>query len=52
METKNKTIIGHIGVIGPKRISRRKKMRVLSIEERERLIQQAKSAYEIRINPA
>ena len=50
MEKKEKTIIGHIGVIGPKRIACRKRHRVLSVEEREKLIAQAKTAYEIRIN--
>ncbi|MBR6843078.1 MAG: hypothetical protein IKM77_12375 [Prevotella sp.] len=42
-------IIGHIGVIGPKTLTRRKKKRVLSEEEKERLIAQAKAAYEICI---
>ena len=50
MEKKEKTVIGHIGVIGPKKITCRKRRRVLSLEEREKLIAQAKSAYEIRIN--
>ena len=50
MEKKEKTIIGHIGVIGPKRIACRTRHRVLSVEEREKLIAQAKTAYEIRIN--
>ena len=52
MEKKEKTIIGHIGVVGPKRVTRRKKQRVLTTEEREKLIAQAKTAYEIRIDPA
>ena len=52
MEKKEKTIIGHIGVVGPKRLTRRKKQRVLTAEEREKLIAQAKTAYEIRIDPA
>ena len=52
MEKKERTIIGHIGVVGPQRLTRRKKQRVLSTEERERLVAQAKTAYEIRINPA
>lgn len=52
MEKKEKTIIGHIGVVGPRLISRRKKQRVLSSEEKEKLVAQAKAAYEIRINPA
>ncbi|MCR5851741.1 MAG: hypothetical protein K6G92_13715 [Bacteroidaceae bacterium] len=51
MEKKEKTIIGHIGVVGQRRLTRRKKQRVLSMEERETLIAQAKTAYEIRINP-
>ena len=51
MEKEEKKIIGHIGVIGPKRITRRKKHSVLSTEEKEILIAQAKAAYEIRINP-
>ena len=51
MEKKEKTIIGHIGVVGPRWLTRRKKQRVLSMEERELLIAQAKNAYEIRINP-
>lgn len=51
MDKKENTIIGHIGVIGPKKISCRRKRRILSVEERERLIAQAKTAYEIRINP-
>ncbi|MBR6031708.1 MAG: hypothetical protein IKP36_07090 [Bacteroidaceae bacterium] len=51
MEKEEKKIIGHIGVIGLQRITRRKKRRVLSAEEKERLIAQAKAAYEIRINP-
>ena len=50
MDKKEKTIIGHIGVIGPRKITRRKKCSVLSIEDKERLIAQAKSAYEIRID--
>ena len=52
MEKKEKPIIGHIGVIGLRRITSRKKRRVLNMEEREKLVAQAKSAYEIRINPA
>ncbi|MBR1667992.1 MAG: hypothetical protein IJ693_06905 [Bacteroidaceae bacterium] len=45
-------IIGHIGVIGPRMLTRRrKKQRVLSMEEKEKLIAQAKAAYEIRIAP-
>ncbi len=52
MEKKEKTIIGHIGVVGPRLISRRRKQRVLSSEEKEKLVSQAKAAYEIRINPA
>lgn len=51
MEKEEKKIIGHIGVIGPQRITRRKRRRLLSAEERERLIAQAKAAYEIHINP-
>ena len=51
MEKKEKTIVGHIGVVGPRRLTRRKKQRVLSMEERDMLIAQAKAAYEIRINP-
>jgi len=51
MEKKEKTIVGHIGVVGPRRLTRRKKQRVLSLEERDMLIAQAKAAYEIRINP-
>ena len=50
MVKKEKPIVGHIGVIGRRRITCRKKQRVLSTEERERLVAQAKSAYEIRIN--
>jgi len=50
MGKKEKPIIGHIGVIGLRRISCRKKQRVLSLEEKEKLIAQAKAAYEIRIN--
>ena len=50
MEKKEKPIIGHIGVIGQRRITSRKRRRVLSTEERETLVAQAKSAYEIRIN--
>ena len=52
MEKKEETIIGRIGVIGPRRLTRRKKQRVLNTEEREKLVAQAKAAYEIRINPA
>ena len=52
MEKKEKPIVGHIGVIGLRRITSRKRRRVLSTEEREKLVAQAKSAYEIRINPA
>ena len=52
MEKKEKPVIGHIGVIGPKKLTSRKRRRVLSSQERERLIAQAKAAYEIRINPA
>ena len=48
-QKEEKPIIGHIGVIGPKTLTRRKKHRVLSMEEKERLIAQAKTAYEIRI---
>ena len=51
MEKRKETIIGHIGVIGSRRLTRRKKQRVLSVEERDTLIAQAKTAYEIRINP-
>lgn len=51
MEKEEKKIIGHIGVIGPQRITRRKRRRLLSAEERERLIAQAKAACEIHINP-
>ena len=47
MEKKEKPIVGHIGVIGRRRITSRKKQRVLSIEERERLVAQAKSAITI-----
>ncbi len=50
MEKKEKLIVGHIGVIGRRRITSRKKRRVLSTEEKERLIAQAKTAYEIHIN--
>lgn len=52
MKKKEKPIVGHIGVIGLRRITSRKKRRILSIEERERLVAQAKTAYEIRINSA
>lgn len=52
MNKKEKPIVGHIGVIGQRRITRRKKQHVLSDEEKERLIAQAKMAYEIRINPS
>ena len=52
MKKKEKTIVGHIGVVGPRMITRRRRRRVVSMEERERLIAQAKTAYEIRINPA
>ena len=45
----DKPIIGHIGVVGPKTLTRRKKHRMLSAEEKERLIALAKTAYEIRI---
>ena len=45
-----KPIIGHIGVIGPKTLTRRKKMLVLSVEEKEKLRAQAKAAYEICIS--
>ena len=51
MKKEEKTIIGHIGVIGQRRITSRKRRRVLSAEEKEKLVAQAKSAYEIRINP-
>lgn len=45
-------VIGHIGVIGPQMLTRRRKrQRVLSVEEKELLIAQAKAAYEIRIAP-
>ena len=48
----DKTIIGHIGVIGPQMITRRRKrQRVLSVEEKDRLRAQAKAAYEICIAP-
>ena len=50
MEKNEKPIVGHIGVIGSRRITSRKRRRVLSTEEREKLVAQAKSAYEIRIN--
>ena len=52
MKKEEKPIVGHIEVIGQRRITSRKRRRVLSIEEREKLIAQAKSAYEIRINSA
>ena len=48
----DKTIIGHIGVIGPQMLTRRRKrQRVLSVEEKDRLRAQARAAYEIRITP-
>ena len=48
----DKPIIGHIGVIGPQMLTRRRKrQRVLSVEEKDRLRAQAKAAYEIRITP-
>ncbi|MBQ7442274.1 MAG: hypothetical protein IJS59_00190 [Bacteroidaceae bacterium] len=50
MDKKEKCIIGHIGVVGPRKVTRRKKSPVLSIEDKEKLIAQAKSAYEIRID--
>ena len=52
MKKEEKTIIGHIGVIGQRRITSRKRRHVLSNEEKEKLVAQAKSAYEIRINSA
>lgn len=53
METKNSIpIIGHIGVIRPRTATRRRKPRQLTAEEKERLIKQAKTAYEIRITPS
>ncbi len=52
-KTVQKPIIGHIGVIGPRLLTRRRrKQRVLSEDEREKLIAQAKAAYEIRISEA
>ena len=50
MEKGEKKIIGRIGVIGPQRITRRKKRHIVSTEEKERLIAQAKAAYEIHID--
>ena len=42
----DKTIIGHIGVIGPQMITcRRNRQHVLSVEEKDRLRAQAKAAY-------
>jgi hypothetical protein len=52
MEKKDKPIVGHIGVIGSQRITCRKRRHLLSAEEREKLVSQAKAAYEIRINSA
>ena len=45
MEKKEKTIIGHIGVVGPRLISRRRKQRVLSSEEKEKLVSQSKAPH-------
>lgn len=50
MKKEEKTIVGHIGVIGQRRITSRKRRHVLNTEEKEKLVAQAKSAYEIRIN--
>lgn len=52
MGKKDKPIVGHIGVIGYQRITCRKRRHLLSAEEREKLVSQAKAAYEIRINSA
>ncbi len=45
-------IIGHIGVIRPRTATRRRKPKLLTAEEKKRLIEQAKTAYEIRITPS
>ena len=53
MPTKSdRPVIGHIGIIRPKVSTRSRRKRPISAEEKERLIEQAKAAYEIRITPA
>lgn len=48
----NHIVTGRIGLISPRVLTlHRKKQRALSMEEKQRLVAQAKAAYEIRIAP-
>ncbi|MBR1521358.1 MAG: hypothetical protein IJ635_08995 [Bacteroidaceae bacterium] len=45
-------VTGRVGLISPRVLTlHRKRQRAISMEEKERLVAQAKAAYEIRINP-